>query len=191
VSPRIPVWVAPHSVRFYEPGATMTDLEPGDVVLIDHNSWVAKGITVGEWLLSRISEPELRGYTWADHCALSRERDGQMVISEMGPRGHEFRAVSDYDDRLSARVRFDVSSELRERVLAADQRLHGIRYGFDQYPFLAVNGLTGAKIAASYGSAMVCSTAVTWCAKNIYFTPDRQDSAVIPAHITYWVRARR
>jgi hypothetical protein len=88
-----------------------------------------------------------------------------------------------YQDRLYCVVHFDVSDEDRALVIDADARFDDVHYGFLQYLPLMINGLTNAKFAASYGDSMICSTHVAWCCKNVYFTLDRQDNAVMPAHI--------
>jgi hypothetical protein len=193
VTQRLTQWTAPHSIRWYGPGQRCTNPTAGDLILVDHGTDVSLGIKSGEWLIAHLpvfGEPELRPYTWLDHCAVIREDvPGVFTVSEMGPSGHKLRPLETYQDRLYAVINFEVSSEGRGLVLAADQRFHDVDYGFIQYPFLVVNGLTGARIAASYGSSMICSTHVTMVSQNIYFSPDRQASAVIPSHIAMWVGA--
>jgi hypothetical protein len=191
---RLQRWTAPCSIRWYGPGQHCTNPTADDLILVDHGTDVSWAIRRGQWLIAHlplVGEPELKPYTWLDHTAVIREDQyGDFTVSEMGPRGHEIRGLKHYQDKLYAVVNFEVSSDARGLVLAADKRFHQVRYGFEQYPFLVVNGLTGAKIAASYGSSMICSTHVTMISENIYFTPDRQANSVIPSHIAYWTGAR-
>ena len=163
------------------------------MLLVDRGTWPAWAIQGGQWLLAHlpvVGAKYLQGFTWLNHVAIIREdTPGVFTVSEMGMHGHQIRDLEHYLDHTYCVVDFEVPN--RELVLAADTRFHGIDYGFIQYPFLIINGLTGAKIAASYGSSMICSTHVTMICENVYFSPDRQAAAVIPAHIAYWVDARR
>lgn len=196
-------WCAPCSIRFYPEGKHCTNPRNGDVLLVNHGTFLAKCITAGELIIADWSQKELKGYTWLDHCALiimaqgkevlsdgTIATTGEWLVSELGPRGHELRTLRDYQDRLYCVVDFEVSVWEREQVISSDRRLWGIEYGFIQYPFLMLNGLTGAKIAASYGDSMICSTALTWACQNVYFTPDRQASSMIPSHIAKLVGAK-
>ena len=187
----IETWCAPTSVRWYPEGEHCDDPIAGDIILVNHGTSLAWAISSGQTLASHLWRRDLKGYTWLDHCGIIRGGVDGFIVSEMGPRGHEFRSLAHYQDRLYAIANFAVGDLSRARVLASDTRLHGIEYGFIQYPSLVINGLTSAAIAASYGESMICSTHVAWCAKNEYFTLDRQDNAAIPADIAKIIGARR
>ncbi len=196
-SHRIIPWTAPHTVRWYGPGEHCTDPVPGDLILVSHGTGIGRAITIGEWVLAHLTEPELKSFTWLDHVALIRERrendpvrgNGEFVVSEMGPAGHEYRLLNEYQAHLYAVVHFDVDDDARQTVLDADDRCGFITYGWLQYPALFVGGLTGMKAGFSLGTAMICSTEVTMCAQNVYLFPDRPAAAVTPAHIACWVGA--
>ena len=180
------------TLRWFEKGEHCDDPIAGDVILVDHGTSLAWAISSGQTLASHLWRHDLHGFTWLDHCAFIRDDvASDFAVSEMGPRGHEIRSLRHYQDRLYCVAHFDVDDSARKRVLASDQKLWGIDYGFIQYAPLVVNGLTHSAIAASYGDSMICSTAVTWCAQNVYFTPDRQAAAMMPSDIAKLVGATR
>lgn len=196
--------VAPHSRRFYLEGAHCTNPSDGDVILVRHLGHLGTGISIGQGIIAYLDENELDGFTWNDHVAFVRRARGHerlrrgeyraakddWIVSEMGPRGHEYRPLSDYKDRLYCVVNFEVPDDIRARVCAADDRCAGVRYGFTQYPAIVLNGLTGAKLNVSYGTSMICSTEVTICALNLYVSPDRPPAGVLPAHWSLWTDAK-
>ena len=197
-------WVAPHTVRFYESGATCADPVSGDVIIVDHNTFVAKAISFGEGLLEW-RDRSLKGFTWCDHVAFIRQagehdllylqdqrryaRKDEFVVSEMAFHGHQFRSLAAYQPRLYAVVHFDVPDEARAAVLNADRRCSKVKYGFLQYAPLVIDCLSGAKWAGSYGDTMICSTEVALCATNLYWFFDLQPSGVMPCHVARLVGA--
>jgi hypothetical protein len=201
---QLTLWVAPHSRRWYPEGAHCTDALDADIILVRHVTHLATGISVGQSIIATLDERELEGFTWNDHVAFirrarggerfyqgeTRSTAGRLIVSEMGPRGHEYRPLEDYVDKLYCVVTFDVAEEIRLRVGGADDRCRHVRYGFLQYPPIALNGLTGAHVDLSYGSSMICSTEVTICALNLYVFPDRPPVAVLPAHWSLWTGAK-
>ena len=197
-------WVAPHTVRFYESGATCPDPVSGDVIIVDHNTFIAKGISFSEGLLT-LQDKTLKGYTWCDHVAFIRQTGdgellylqdqkryahyGEFVVSEMAFHGHQYRSLDAYQTRIYAVVHFDVSDEARTAVLDADRRCARVHYGFLQYAPLVVDCLSGAKWAGSYGDTMICSTEVALCATNLYWFFNLQPSGVMPCHVAQLVGA--
>lgn len=186
-------WTAPHSVRYFPAGFTCTDPVAGDVIIVDRGSILPRLIKTGEWVIANlplVGEPELKPYTWCDHVAFIREDvPGVFTVSQMEATGHQIVPLEGYRANDYAVAHFDVADELRALVLAADARCAGIEYGFFQYPFLALGGVSGGKLAVAYGSSMVCSTEVATCGENIYWTSDRNAAAVIPSRIALWVGA--
>ena len=200
----IDLWVAPHTIRWYETGEHCSDPKIGDIIIVRHRTFLATIIAFAQWLLSLIHH-EFKGYTWGDHVAVIIQASGQefarntvvtfapgtWIVSEMGPRGHEHRALSAYQSKLYCVVHFDVPAVDHQKVVNADYAFNDIDYGFIQYPFLAINAFTGLPISVSFGSSMVCSCEVTIIGMNIYWIPNVQPSGVFPMHISYWVGASR
>jgi hypothetical protein len=184
-------WCAPVSLRWYEAGEHCDDPVAGDVILVDHTTLLAKAISTGETIESHLWRHDLKGFTWLDHCGIIRNDAGEFMVSEMGPRGHELRPLATYVDRLYCVAHFEVSEVLRPLVLASDEDLHNIDYGWIQYFALVANGLSGTKISLALGDAMICSTAVARCGANIYFIFDRPDEDLIPSDIAKMVGAKR
>lgn len=184
-------WCAPVSIRWYGPGEHCENPTPGDVLLVDRGDGIAWLIERGQWLESHLWRRDLQGFTWNNHCGLIRN-DGVLgdMVSEMGFKGHELRPLATYVDRRYCVVNFGVTQELRNIVLASDARIHGLSYGYLQYPALVFNGITGSQIAFSYGQTFICSTHVASVSKNIYFTTGRPEDNMIPADISKIVGAR-
>ena len=184
-------WCAPVSLRWYEAGEHCADPIPGDVILVDHLTLLAKAISGGETIESHLWRKDLKGFTWLDHCGIIRNDSGEFMVSEMGPRGHELRPLIDYQARLYCVAHFDVTDDERNLVLASDADLVGIDYGWVQYLALIANGLSGTNISLALGDAIICSTAVARCAENIYFVFDRPAEDLIPSDIAKMVGAQR
>ena len=202
---RLAPLVPRHSIRWYGPGENCADPAPGDMLLVDHGTFVDRSIGVGERILA-ITEPDLKPYVWCRHAALAVEkapttegvyldsrRGPRMtagIVSEMGPRGHEYRAIEDYEHRLYAVVHFEVDDQARAQVTANDAAMHDIEYGWLQYAAFTVDGFTASRLSLAYGSAMICSTEVTMALMGCGFFPDRPPALVIPAHLARYVDAR-
>lgn len=202
------LWVAPVSLRWYAEGEHCYDPVPGDLFIVDHVTTIAKAITLGEKLLT-VTQPELKGYTWTDHVAWIRNGQDALrfpsdakrhymgrpadipdfIVSEMGPRGHEYESLFSYVDRLYCVAHFDVPDPARQMVLDNDDRCVGIGYDWWSYPSLIADGLTGCRFFGGYGSTMICSTETTVCATGLYWFPDRDAAGTAPAHNAAWVGA--
>lgn len=209
MSGRLVQWVAPSSIRWYEEGEYCPDPVAGDMILVNHGTFDAKAIEFGERAMT-ITERALEGYTWCDHVAWIRNgQDARRftpdderhymraadtpakIVSELGPRGHEYRPYVDYSNRLHCVVHFDVSDATRQMVLDNDDRCSTISYGWLQYPALIVDGLSGAHFLGGYGNTMICSTEVGLCGSGSYWFADRQPSGLVPSHLALMVNARR
>ncbi len=203
--PRLLPFTETHTVTFFGPTDELVFTE-GDVLLFATDGAVATGIRAGEWLISRISEPELRPYTWANHAAVGRFAravdtmadgtkvpEGTPIVAQMSPRGlgsgHEYVPAHGYVHRLAAVVHFDADANDVKRTLHRDDNCAFVRYGFLAYPGLFINGLTGLKLGLAPGASLFCSEHTTLCAADYYF-PDRPASAVTPAHIAMYVDAK-
>lgn len=185
--------VPPHSVRWFKEGEHCADPRTGDLLLVDHLGPVARAITVGEWAL-QLTQKYLRDYTWCDHSAIishGGEGGQQPIVSEMGPHGHEMRALETYRHRLYAVVNFDVDDDARAQAVANDVACRDVEYGYVQYLAMMLNGLTGARLSVSWGSSIICSTHATLCLMGLGLFPDRQPASVAPCHLAWWTGAQQ
>jgi hypothetical protein len=184
--------VPPHSVRWFEKGEHCADAVDGDLLLVRHHTLLADAISAGQEALL-LTQPDLEGFTWNDHCAIIRGHDSSLrtMVSEMGPRGYERRPLFDYQAELYAVVHFDVSTMQRETACLFDAACASVDYGWLEYLDLIVDGVTNAKFAGSWGDAIICSTHCALVLMGLGLFPDREPSNVIPAHFSLWTGARR
>lgn len=188
---RLRLLVPPHSLRWYAEGSHCTNPNDGDILLVRHLTDVATGISIGEKILSRTTQKELKGYTWLDHTAIIRRNlVGHSMVSEMGPRGWELRSLEEYRDRLYCVVDVEMEDVQRNALLKVDSACHGATYGWWQYVPIVLDGLTGAKLNATWGDTMICSTHVSYCLMAGGFFPAIQPESVIPAHLALWFGAK-
>lgn len=182
--------VPPCTVRWFPEGEDCVDSVDGDLFLIDHGTWEDDAIKIGQEALT-FTEPELDGYTWCAHTAFRRGTFyGQDALSEMGFGGFERRAVRGYRHHLYAVAHFDVSDERRSTAVANDVACESLDYDWLQYAPLVVDGLTGAKLACSWGDAVICSTHCTMDLMGLSLFPDRAPTMVVPARMALWVGAK-
>lgn len=182
-------WVAPHSTRWFGPGEHCADPRDGDVLIVDHGTVWSRVLIFTARLFAWL-HPSLRAFVWCDHIAFIRMVNGVPFVSEMGPTGHRLRALAHYQSRLYCIVTFAVSDEDRGRVVAADERLGALEYGWGEYPAQAVNGITGLHLAVT-GRAMDCSAAVALCGWNIYWNLNGPPQANAPWDMARAVGAAR
>jgi hypothetical protein len=175
-------------VRWFAAGEHCADPRSGDVLLVDHGTWADDAIKLGQEALCA-SEPDLKGFTWCAHTALVRCDGPEPMVSEMGFRGFERRPLLDYKHHEYAVATFSISGEQRTTELANDAACQGLEYGWLEYPALELDGLTGAKLACSWGDAIICSHHVTLCMMGAGLFPDRPPSQIVPARIALWVSA--
>lgn len=121
----------------------------------------------------------------------SKTTAGEPIVSQMSPKlrraGHEYTPLATYIHELYAVVHFEMDKTDRQYLLDADDGCAFVRYGFAQYPFLVLSGLSGFVIGGVVGNPMICSTHTTHCASNLCLRLDRPESVVMPAHIACWV----
>jgi hypothetical protein len=180
----------PFTVTWFPSGEEIVGAVDADLLLVDHGDLIDDTIRVAQWALS-ITETELRGYTWCAHTAIVRgEIDGVQAVSEMGLRGHERRPLANYKHRLVALVHFDVSPDQRATAVAYDVACETLEYGYEQYPVFVLDDLTGAKLACSWGDALICSTQDTMVLMGLGLFPDRPPAMVVPARMALWFGAK-
>jgi len=182
--------VPPHSVRFFDYDVACVDAAPGDWLLVDHGTGVSKGIEIGQSIIAATTQKDLRDFTWPDHSAFVTEDNGQILVSEMGPRGHELRPLSAYKAKRYAVVHFDVSDEARALALKFDRAMWDAEYGYLQYLALLINGTLAISIDLSCGNSVICSTHVTTVSAPMGFFPGRLAQSVMPAHLAKYTNAR-
>jgi hypothetical protein len=181
--------VPPHTIRWFAAGEHCADSVDGDLFLIDHGTWEDRAIELAQEALL-LTEPDLDGFTWCAHTAFRRgEIDSRDALSEMGARGYERRAVYDYRHHLYAVVHFEVSDDLRAISLENDESCEGLEYDWFQYAALALDDLTGAKLACAWGDSIICSTHCTLCLMGLGLFPDREPAVTVPARMAKWVNA--
>jgi hypothetical protein len=184
---RNPTW----TVRWYGYGEHCLDAQAGDVFLVDHGTSLGFFIKIGQWIISRTSQRWLKGYTWLDHVAAITVGGPGAVVSEMGPRGYRDRELKEYIYHLYAVAHPNYSESEVAGVLANNDSCRGVPYGWIEYPALAINGLTGAKLDVSWGSSMICSFHTTMCQMGSgRFFPDKPPGSVMPTHWALWVGAK-
>jgi hypothetical protein len=181
--------VPTYSWRWFGANEHCTDPADADMLLVDHGTDTSRFIKAGEWLLAHTTQPALKKFTWLDHAAVVRWRDGVPVVSEMGPRGHELRPLETYEDCRYCVVHFDAGDESRQRALAYDESCWAAKYGWFQYVGFLVNGLTATKFSFGWGDNLICSTHVSMVMKGLGLFADRPDESVMPMHLAWYVEA--
>ena len=185
---RLGLIVPPHDpLTWFPSGAHVVGAVAGDILLVDHGTDVARAIAVGQWFIAHTTQRELRGFTWNDHTAFVID---EGHVSEMGPRGHEIRALDVYDDQLCCLIHIRCTDVQRDAALAFDRSCWAAEYGWWQYVPFIVNGLTATRFAAGYGDDLICSTHVTMVAMAMGLFPDRPPESVMPAHVARWFDAK-
>ena len=183
--------VPPFKVTWFPRGVDCADAEDGDLILMDHGTWEDDAIEVAQELLT-LSEPDLKGYTWCAHTAYVRGIvDGEIMVSEMGPSGYERRPLKGYTHRQYAVVHFNVDDITREQADSFDEACQGLDYGWFQYPAIALDDLTGVKLACSWGDTIICSTHCTMVLMGLGLFPDRPPAMVVPARMAQWFKASK
>ena len=181
--------VPPFSVRYFAEGENCNDSVDGDLYLIDHGTLADDAIKLAQEALC-LTEPELAGFTLCAHTAFRRGSiDGRDALSEMGFHGFERRTVYNYKHHNYAVVHFDVSDEKRSTSVTNDEACEGLSYGWAEYPFLALDDITGAKLACSWGDSIICSTHCTMDLMGLGLFPDRPPAMVVPARMALWFSA--
>ena len=178
------------TVRYFPEGQHCHDALDGDLMLVDHGTFLDRTIEKAQEALE-LTEPDLNGFTWCAHSAIVRgEIDGRTAVSEMGPRGFERRALFDYVARFYAIVSFDVYQEQVNQAMTFDESCEGLYYGWLEYPALILDGLTGAKLSCAWGDALMCSTHCTYVLMGLGLFPDREACSVVPARLALWCGAK-
>jgi hypothetical protein len=182
--------VPPSTVEWYPVGQDCADAVDGDLLLIDHGTLADDAIKIGQRAL-QVTEPDLTGYTWCAHTAIVR---GQVLggtgVSEMGFGGFERRPLLGYRHHLYAKVHFNVTEHQRVTAVSNDLSCEGLNYGWLSYPPLVLDGLTGEKLACSWGDAIICSHHCTLVLMGLGLFPDRPPSMVVPARMALWIGAK-
>jgi len=186
---RMTLVVPAFTIEWYEAGQDCTDATDADLLLIDHGTWADDAIKLGQEALT-ITEPDLKGFTWCAHTAVVRGTiDDLTAVSEMGFGGYERRQLFDYKHHVYAKVHFNVSDELRATAVSNDVSCQGLDYGWLEYPALVTDGLTGAKLACTWGTAIICSTHCSLVLMGLGLFPDRPPAMVVPARMALWFGA--
>jgi hypothetical protein len=186
---RMQLLVPPRTVTWYPAGEDCSDSVDGDLFLIDHGTLADDAIELGQEALT-VTQPELKGYTWCAHTAFRRGQiAGADALGEMGFKGYERRTVAGYKHHLYAKVHFDASEEQCATAVEFDESCEGLEYGWTEYPTLALDGLTEAKLACTWGDAIICSTKETIVLMGLGLFPDRPPAMVVPARMALWIGA--
>ena len=191
-------WVAPNTVREFRQGAHAADAREGDVLFVRHRGGVAWIIALGQFLMS-LWHRDLRKTWRIDHVALVRigrtganwwlrdenryALEGELVVSEMGFYGHEYRLLRSYAHKFYFLVRFEVGPPDVQRVGDGDDRFRGVAYNFLTYIGMALQAFTGYSLGIAPGRAAICSEEVKACGTNIYWFDPVANSATPPCRL--------
>lgn len=172
------VAVVPASIsRFYGPGESCSDSQPGDLVLVRHTGFTAAGIRFFE----RRSVP--KEFAWCNHACIVLDGGPDAHVVQEEAKG----ATVSYLDELNAVeyavVNMRMTREQRSAVVAFARWSIGDGYGFLSIPADAVNAMTGAQIGLALGNRMVCSTAASRALERGGYIPARSPYAQAPAHL--------
>ena len=161
-----------------------------DVILIRHSTLWATAIA-GAQALGEVAHPEWKGYTWTNHTGVSRKMaDGSMGVSQMGPRGYERVAASEYVDKEACVIHFDVSDELRANAVRNDEAMSGIDYGWLEYLPDVINEFTHEDLAVTIRNHVVCSAHAALVVMGLGFFPPIVPTGMMPVQWALLTDAR-
>jgi hypothetical protein len=176
------------SVRYYPAGSHCTDAAPGSVLLVRHTSFVAGGIRLAE----RIRRPrDCSVGAWKAYCGWNHAAviiEGGLVSEEAG-HGDQFVPLADYIAEEYAVITLSSPQDQIDNVVKFATSIKGTGYGFVTIVADLTNALTGLELSLGLAGHMVCSTATCRALERTDFIPDRDPSAVTPAHLAWYLNA--
>ena len=165
--------------RWYGPGQVCLDAEVGDVVLVRHNSLVAKGIRAAERL--RVPDP----FCWTNHAAVVLAPGINATIIEEGGKGSVTASLASMQAVEYTVTRLAATPEALEDGARFLNMTLGTGYGYLSIAADAFNAVTGVELALGWGNRMVCSTQTARFMERLGYVPDRSPYAITPAHIAW------
>lgn len=188
---QLTLYVPPCSVRFFPEGEHCNDAVDGDLLIVKHSTIWADAISAGQHALA-LTHPEFAGYTWGDHSAIVRGHDADLrtMLSEMGPRGYERRALFDYQAHLYAVIHFECSAVQRVAAMRNDLACADVDYGWLEFAADILDGLIDAEFVGSWGDSIICSVHCTLVLMAMGLFPDVNPAKAIPANLALWTGAK-
>lgn len=170
----------------FGPGKRCLVASPGDIVLVRHSGFVAKGIRFFERIRAGASRP----YCWTNHAAVVLKGGPAATIAQETAKGQVISPLAAFTDCTYAVVNLRVASVQKEAAVDFATAAVGSGYGYLQIPADAFNAITGLELCLGIGDRMTCSTATTRALERMGLIPDRQPGAVTPAHIARYFQVR-
>lgn len=169
--------VPPSSYRVFLRGETCLDARGGDLVLVRHDSFVAKGIRTVE----RLRVPA--EFCWANHACTVVVGGPNAIVTQEEAHGDVLTPLTGLDAVTYAVVHIPCAPEQDAAAVAfANWAVH-LGYGFAQIPADVFNSVTGAELGLGWGGRMVCSTQATRTLERKGYIPRRSPDANLPAHL--------
>ena len=174
-----PALVPEHTTRAFGPGQVCLDAEVGDVVLIRHGSFVAKGIRAFERL--RVPKP----FCWTNHAAVVLTSGPSAQIIQEGGNGSALAPLATMVSEGYTVTRFAASEDQEVAGARFLTSTLGTGYGYLSIFADAFNALTGLELGLGWGNRMVCSTQTARYMERVGYVPDRSPYAITPAHLAW------
>lgn len=187
MTPAIPAGAAivpAATVTIFPAGTPITGAEPGDLILVAHDSLMPKLIRFGQRIRYRGAQSE---FAWCNHAGIVVTK---ISLVEMQARGGTQVMLADYAYKDVALVHPDFTTTEANEVALFAMWCVGIGYGWASIAATALDLLTGHNVSFGTGLRMICSAASARALEHGgIFTPDRNPTEVLPADLARYFGA--
>jgi len=179
-----PPVIPSHTACFYRPGERCADSQPGDLVLVRHEDFVARSIRFFQSIRRpRDGNPNWEQACWTNHAAVVVEGGPDAIISQEAGGGDVETPLANFDDLTYAVVNIEMTGAQRASVVNFARWVVGSGYGFLTIPADAFNALTGLELTFGVSDRMACSTQAARALERSDIIFDRSPWAMTPAHL--------
>lgn len=170
--------VPPATVTIFPKGTPIVGAQPGDLLLVAHDSIMAKLIRLGQRIRYR---GDRRQFAWCNHACIVVDK---IRLVEQQARGGTIVMLAEYAYKDVALVHPDFTQTEANEVALFAMWTVGIGYGWLTIAGIVLDLLSGFKLSIGSGLRMICSVAASRALEHggIY-TPDVAAGVVLPADL--------
>jgi hypothetical protein len=161
-----------------QPGETISDPRPGDIILVRHKDWLGWLIRCFERM--RFRTPEDRPYTYWSHAALVVSHAGHLV--EVNPRGVVLSHVEQYCDRDYHYVWLDLPHAGRRAAVQLARSCLRQKYSLRNFLLLAATIGLGVRVRMP-DSGHGCVSLIVRALQQAGIRFDRKPTDMTPADL--------
>ena len=179
------------SYILYPEGEHCTNAEPGDIILVKHNSITSKIIRFGQkhyyWRKRLFGKKEyLKEYCRFNHTAIIVNGGNDAQLVEMASKGGQQVSLLTYQAKEYAVIKLEADEAQKKDAVDFANYCLNIEYGYFAIFAIAMNILVGLSIIVITRS-LICSAATSLSARCMGLIPDGPDSTIMPAdHARYF-----